>query len=353
MHIQDGMNLRERRQELAVAAVDRMLSLHPDFRTLIRPGEQQECIDDLALHVLYLAEAAALDSPELFEEYVAWAKALLGSRDIPASRLHAHLEALAQVLPERLAAPLSDAAAACLRGVLERFEHLPEAPPSFIEERRPLGSLAREFLHALLALRRDEATRLIVTALDAGTPVQDIYLEVFQPALHEVGRLWQLNRISVAHEHYCTAAIQLLMGELYPRLIAPPRPPRRMVATCVTGELHEVGLRMVADLLDHEGWETHFIGASLPAKSVVELLIETRAPVLCISVSVATHLMRAAELIGEVRANPHCSEIGIVVGGGAFARSPFLWRRMGADAYARDAREAIAACEALLANAHV
>lgn len=347
------MNLRDRRQELAVAAVDRMLSLHPDFRTLIRPDEKQACVDDLALHVLYLAEAAALDSPELFEEYVAWTKALLGSRGVPASRLQVHLEALVQILPERVAAPLSGTAAAYLRGVIEQFEHLPEAPKCFIDEHRPNGPLAQRFLHALLALRRDEAMHLIVEALDAGTSVQDIYLEVFQPALHEVGRLWQLNRISVAHEHYCTAAIQLLMGELYPRLIAPPRPPRRMVAACVTGEMHEVGLRMVADLLDHEGWETHFVGASLPAKSVVDLLIETRAPVLCISVTVATHLMRAAELIGEVRANPNCAEIGIVVGGGAFARAPFLWRRMGANAYAADAREAVAACETLIAKAHV
>ncbi|BAU48360.1 cobalamin B12-binding domain protein [Sulfurifustis variabilis] len=350
MQLGDGTNLRDRRRDLAAAATDRLLSLHPDFRTLIRPDEKQECVDDLALHVLFLADAAALDSPEIFEEYVAWTKTLLDARGVPASRLHAHLAALADILPRRVASPLSDTAAACLRGVLEHFDDLPAGPDSFLDERRPLGPLARRFTHALLALRRDEGSRLISEALDAGTSVEDIYLDVFQPTLHEVGRLWQLNGISVAHEHYCTAAIQLLMGELHPRLIGPPRPPRRAVATCVTGELHELGLRMVTDFLDHAGWETHFVGASLPAKSVVDLLIETGSPVLCISVTFATHLMRAAELIGEARAEPACADVGIVVGGRAFSRSPFLWRRMGANAWARDAREAVAACEALIAQ---
>jgi methanogenic corrinoid protein MtbC1 len=344
------MGLRDRSRELATATVDRMLSLHADLRTLIHPDERQECVDDLALHVLFLADAAALDSPEIFEEYVAWTKSLLGSRGVPASRLRTHLAALADVLPERVAPPLNEMAAAYLRGTLDHFEQLPAAPDSCIDEHRPLGALAQRFTQALLGLRREEATHVVTEAVDAGAPVQDIYLGVFQPALHEVGRLWQLNRISIAHEHYCTAAIQLLMGELYPRLVAPPRPPRRMVAACVTGELHELGLRMVADLLDHEGWETHFVGASLPAKSVVDLLIETRSPVLCISVTMASHLMRAAELIGEARAHPDCAEVAILVGGGAFARSPFLWHRMGADAYARDAREAVASCEALIAQ---
>lgn len=74
----------------------------------------------------------------------------------------------------------------------------------------------------------------------AGTPVKEIHLHVFQPAQYEVGRLWQMNRITVAQEHYCTAATQLIMSQLYPHIFASVKNGCTLGATCVGGDLHEV-----------------------------------------------------------------------------------------------------------------
>ena len=75
--------------------------------------------------------------------------------------------------------------------------------------------------------------------MDAGADVRDIYLWVFQRCLHEVGRLWQTNRISVAQEHFCTASTQMVMSLLYPKVFSSERKGLRMVAACVGGDLHE------------------------------------------------------------------------------------------------------------------
>ncbi len=104
-----------------------------------------------------------------------------------------------------------------------------------------------------------------------------LYLQVFQPALHRVGRLWQLNRVGVAEEHYCTAATQLIMSQLYPYLFTGERHRRIMVATCASGELHEIGARMVSDFFELEGWDTIYLGASAPAGEVVETAVRRRA----------------------------------------------------------------------------
>ena len=45
----------------------------------------------------------------------------------------------------------------------------------------------------------------------------------FEPVQHEIGRLWQINHISVAHEHYCTSVTQMIMSELYPYATGLPR----------------------------------------------------------------------------------------------------------------------------------
>ena len=53
--------------------------------------------------------------------------------------------------------------------------------------------------------------------------IRDVYLLVFQPCQREVGRLWEAGRITVAQEHYCTAATQVIMSQLAPRLVTGER----------------------------------------------------------------------------------------------------------------------------------
>ena len=51
-----------------------------------------------------------------------------------------------------------------------------------------------------------------------------------------------------------------------------------MVATCIGGELHEIGIRMVADFFEMEGWDTYYLGANTPADAVVaELSAQARS----------------------------------------------------------------------------
>ena len=99
-------------------------------------------------------------------------------------------------------------------------------------------------LRLLLRGNRQAASQLILTAVARGVTVKDIYLHVFQRTQYEIGRLWQINRISVAQEHFCTAATQLIMSQLYPHIFRTERVGRRLVATCVGGA------RLFGDLND-------------------------------------------------------------------------------------------------------
>ena len=71
-----------------------------------------------------------------------------------------------------------------------------------------------------------------------------------------------MNLLSVAQEHYCTAATQLVMSQLYPRIFSTERRGRTLVAARVADDLHEIGLRMVADFFEMEGWDTFYVGAT-------------------------------------------------------------------------------------------
>ena len=121
----------------------------------------------------------------------------------------------------------------------------------------PFASLARAYLEALLEARREDASRLILDAAASGTGVKDLYLQVFQPVQREIGRLWQVNSVTVAQEYYCTAATQLIMGRLSPFLFTAPRNGKSAVVTCVAGDLHEVGARMGGSISQGEGWDAY------------------------------------------------------------------------------------------------
>lgn len=197
------------------------------------------------------------------------------------------------------------------------------------------------YLDALLRGDRQGASRLVLDAVDAGMDVRLVYSGVFQPALYEVGRLWQRNVVTVAQEHYITAATQLIMSQLYPRIFSTQRKNRRFVATCVSGELHEVGVRMVADFFEMDGWDTYYLGANVPPEEVVAEAINRDANVVGVSATLPAHIPQVHAVIEAVRDTSGCESIRTIVGGQAFAFESDAWRRIGADAYAVSADDAV------------
>ena len=201
--------------------------------------------------------------------------------------------------------------------------------------------LAAAYLAALLRADRHLASRLILDEADRGTAVRDLYLHVFQPAQYELGRLWQLNEIDVAQEHYCSAATQLIMSQLYPRIFSAEKNRGTLVAACVSGDLHEIGARMVCDLFELDGWQTHYLGANVPAAGIIQMVVRWKATVLALSATITYHVRAVAELIAMVRRTPECVDLRILVGGFPFNVSPDLWRAVGADGSARNAQDAL------------
>jgi len=303
----------------------------------------------LADQLSYLADALAVEIPELFSEYVAWAKVVLAGRGVPEEELATDLAILVDVLREELPRGLGELAGQYIEpalGVLPRF---PCDLPTVLTDSAPLADLARRYFRALLDGARRAASAMILRAVEAGTRLRDVYLHVFQRSQQEIGRLWQMNQLSVAQEHFCTAATQLVMSQLYPLLFAAERNGRTLVATCVAGDLHEIGVRMVSDFFEMDGWDTCYLGADTPTESVVRTLRERQADMLAISVTMTFHLRAVTDLIGAVRASSACRRVKILVGGHPFNAFPDLPRRIGADATAVSAEESLAVAARLMA----
>lgn len=336
--------IRTHLDDLATAVADRHFAAHPEvFDRYPAAAARQRCLEDARFHLQYLATALEAGSTEMFLDYVAWAKVVLAKRNVPERDFIDNLRIVATVLPEH------PDARAMLDAAITALPSMPEDVASFLDPRSPQWALANDYLRALLRGSRREAQQVIADALDAGVPLRDIYREVFEPAQQEIGRLWQLNQVSVAQEHFCTAATQHIMTQLYGRLFGGARRELRAVAMCVGRELHEVGLRIITDLLELEGWQTWYLGASVPPASAVQMCVDQRADVLLVSATLPPHLAEVAEVVRIFRSRKELDGAKLIVGGRAFRMAPELWRTIGADGYAANADDCLALLERLRA----
>jgi methanogenic corrinoid protein MtbC1 len=114
----------------------------------------------------------------------------------------------------------------------------------------------------------------------------------------------------------------------------------RATVLAVTGEQHELGAWMVADTLETDGWDVAFLGGNIPIRDLFVHLAAMRPHILALSVAMPYNVMHAKRIISRVKNDQSFKDIKIIVGGLAFASFPGLWKEIGADYVAANAKEA-------------
>jgi len=201
-------------------------------------------------------------------------------------------------------------------------------------------ALCREYLLEILAGKRKTALEMIMDAYRGGYPIPGIYMDIFQEALYEIGRLWESNRISVADEHLGTAITQYVMSNLYQHLEISDERRGKFVVTGVQGELHQVGANMVADVLDADGWDTVFLGTNVPEGEIIQTLSQHRANLFGISATMLFNIPKVIRLVEAVHGE-YGNSVHIMLGGSAFRTLEALPRELEGCTIALNLREAL------------
>jgi methanogenic corrinoid protein MtbC1 len=182
-------------------------------------------------------------------------------------------------------------------------------------KRPELDELSRSYLAAQLAGDRREAVRLLMEeGIGRGNSVLDLHLQVIQQAQREIGRLWEQSSISIAQEHQATAVSQLALAHLYQQSIRRPAVGKSVLVSCVEGELHDLGARICADVLELHGFAVRFLGANVPTDCLVGFVERTRPDLVALSVTVPTHLPDARAAVEALRGG---GQVPVAVGGRA------------------------------------
>jgi methanogenic corrinoid protein MtbC1 len=325
--------------------VDGVLASRPDIDRLLNGNPMELFRGNHRNHANFMYNVFLLNEFAIFARILPWVYHAYHAHGVPydyfpvelaawRNSVRDHLDPAPAAEVDRIYAWMMDR-----HDALIRLADFPECPHVAGDERFVVFQQA--LLHAVLAGEQGRARDVVAQCRNAGATLADLYVQVFQPSLWEVGRLWEEGRVSVAHEHLASAAVARLMAELGPAPVGGRRQRGGAIVTAAPNEFHEIGAWMVADLLADDGWDVRYLGANTPAESLLSLLLELRPKLLFLSVTMPFNLDRAAEVIRLCRQDPALSTIKIVVGGGALRESPELYRKLGADACADNAADAV------------
>jgi len=174
------------------------------------------------------------------------------------------------------------------------------------------------FLSALLDGNRKRCSQIISEQVKLGVPVKYLYEQVMKTALYKIGELWEFNKISVATEHLASAIVEAILNELYSEIASKQKNKKKIIVACVENEFHQIGVKIVADVFEANGWNSYFLGANTPTDELISFSKTMRPDVFAVSMSLYFHLPQLELMFQKIRAE--FPEIPILVGGQAFSR---------------------------------
>ena len=294
---------------------------------------------DLGYLLNYLIAALENDSINIFLDYVDLSAVIVRNFGLTHTKYIKYLDILHSTIYRVLQTAPQPELDKYMAAAKKRLQHISAMDKSFIQPTNANGKLAKQYLKLLLAAQRRSASQLILEHAKAGGDIKEIYDEILLPVQYEIGRLWQTNQISVAQEHFVSAATQLIMSQLYPYLFQNARNGKKIIAAAVGNELHEIGIRMVSDYFEMAGWDSYFMGAQTPQASIISSINELHPELVALTTTISFHLKELENVICQIRDLPFQPKI--IVGGYPFNLDPELWQKIGADAFAPNANSAL------------
>lgn len=220
----------------------------------------------------------------------------------------------------------------------------PEAPSEDVER-------TDRFVEVILSGSLDAARRYIQSERDAGLSLDGVFLDLLTPAARRLGQYWEEDVADFSEVTIGMSQLQSLLRELSPASdlsqdLAPKN--RRVLLASVPGDQHTFGVFMVEEFFRQDGWDV--VTSVLESSEDLQDLVASESfDVVGFSISRDELQEQLASDIHKIYKDSRNKAIRIIVGGRCLVESPDLVGRIGADATAVDARDAVRLANELIA----
>lgn len=192
------------------------------------------------------------------------------------------------------------------------------------------------FLDYLLEGKKEDARQLILDICNMGVPIDDIYYNILEKTLIEIGDLWGKGKVDVWKEHYVSENILDIMRDIKSFYEKEKNIKKSVIALTASGELHNIGLKMISDLLELEGYKVTYLGVNVPTLSLLNAIESENPKVIAISVTMEYNIDSSKNMIEAIRSKFRDKAPIIIIGGRAFLNIKDVCSVTGADYYCKN-----------------
>ncbi len=208
----------------------------------------------------------------------------------------------------------------------------------------------RHFLSLVRGVEDSGSAEFVQDLISNGTAIESIYLDLLAPAARRLGTLWESDECDFVEVTVAMGRMQRTLRDLSHVFLAESARNEaigNVLLSCVPGEQHTLGIIMVGEFLLRDGWRV-LVGAPW-TDSDLDLMVSSEwYDIVGFSVGCESRVSALKREIRRTRAVSRNPELKVIVGGKIFSDNPDMIARVGADAYASDARGAPQVARSLL-----
>jgi DNA-binding transcriptional MerR regulator len=94
--------------------------------------------------------------------------------------------------------------------------------------------------------------------------IEHLFSRTIVPLLIKMGELWQLNSLSVGHEHFFSNIYRGFVLSKISNLNVPTKTEKKILMFLPPNEEHELSLLIYHYMFKREGWQVYYLGISVP-----------------------------------------------------------------------------------------
>lgn len=190
---------------------------------------------------------------------------------------------------------------------------------------------SEKLMDAMVKSDRLGASALVDQAHADGISSLDIIAHILDPAIVELGRLWEEDAMSLAQNFVAAKICEDTLLRCIPEKLDDTRVKGVAVIGNIEDDFHSLGRKAVGLFLKAASWEVHDLGNDVTAEEFLQKALEVNACVIGCSAMMQTTALNILKVRQLIDAQGLSGRIKLAVGGAVFNWRPDLVAEVGAD----------------------
>ena len=209
-----------------------------------------------------------------------------------------------------------------------------------------MDKLLAEIKNTVIDGRHSQIEALVETAIKRRADLNELINKALIAAMDVVGDRFSKSEIFVPEMLVAAVTMKKGLDMIKPLLQEGQEPSKGKIVLCtVRGDLHDIGKNLVAMMLEGAGFEVIDLGVDVTVENVIDTVADLQPQVLGMSALLTTTMPEMENVIQVLQARGIRENVKVMLGG-APVDAEFA-EKIGADAYGKDAAEAVTIARSL------